>query len=391
MSEKSNHGNSPETVAELLSVEEMDLIQEKLHDTSDTLSELDEKLLLSLFEKEFQRAGVSKETLDSQYVPLSEVDIIANYKTTWTGQYSNGLIALDGVALCNASNYMARMLLPESATLTKFKGIEKKLIARQSFFTLPSEIRYFRLLKLLKDDIKEAREAVLTMHVSEVIIHEELHALTDEGSSSVITIGKEGYISGSKVGMQENYSQSRLDFVSERFEDERYRGINEAITQLYALHLNREFLKQSMPGNLNSSNIDTYHELYEYHAYTREQWIAEQMIIIISTIAEVPEDIVKDAFFSAYLNNETILPEETLTLLTNTLDKTSHEDIETSLLKLQVCLGAESFDAESDIHEVITSFLNTLPEEKQKVAKDKFAELFIKYSVSKELNDAVTN
>ncbi|MEY2665819.1 MAG: hypothetical protein RLZZ480_924 [Candidatus Parcubacteria bacterium] len=350
-----------------------------------------EELLQQNFKLEMRRAGVENpdQRMES-YIPLSEINIIARRDVAFMGRFDcdSKSIHINADGMYRSADAKARRMLDNDEDFQSLLKLNHKLESKWGAYNFIAMRKYFELRKRFLEKLDEVRESLLLLNVAETAIHEELHALSYESRYTAVKQDDEGFIAARKIGVQENSSQSKVD-GSASFRGERYRAVNEGITELYTLKLAQEFLKQATPGKLSGEDMDGFFEFSEYHAYSRERWVVEQMIVIMSEISEVPESVVEDAFFAAYLNNEEIVPGEMLSRMTELLHDKKHEDVEALLLRLQVAMSENTFKSDSEIHRMTTEFVDHLPVAKQQAIKDRFEELFFKYSFTKELQDGV--
>jgi hypothetical protein len=166
----------------------------------------------------------------------------------------------------------------------------------------------------------------------------------------------------------------------------RFRGINEAITEIMAQRLTKEYVTQFPPEGISSGKALSFIEKYN-RSYTRERWVAEQLITIFSVVADVPNDVVEQAFYRAYVNREDFLVPELVEALQAEMPDESAEEIEPLLKRLQSAIEVDSFKSDSTVYEVYDEIISRLPQEKQTRIKDTFGELYEEYARSPHVKE----
>lgn len=151
------------------------------------------------------------------------------------------------------------------------------------------------------------------------------------------------------------------------------------MTEIKARKLARAYLKSCPPAYVSSGEIDFIFDATE-GSYKEERFVCEQLFIILAAIAEVPEEVIENAFFKAYLKNEYTLPVELIDALLENCPSLDVGDIQELLRALEVALEDEYFDAASDVYKIFAKVIDILSKEKQYSIKAALAELFRKYN-----------
>lgn len=338
------------------------------------LNEVDEEALFYLIADEVSKAGVDSQNL-RRLIPISEVTVVASDVMSAKGSYSEKY----GIRI-KAEGFVHERLqaddkLRSSFNMDKLTDTEASEVSRKT-------------IEILKSETHPLFLANKSMSIIKTLIHEELHALTDNGfylkristiDSSGVFQNKSEYLR--KVGF-ETSEGSRLFIVGQedkKIDTERFTGINEAVTEIKARKLARAYLESHPPEHVSSSEIAFIFDNLD-GSYTYERFVCEQLFILFATLAEVPVDVIENAFFKAYLENEHFLPAELVSVILENSPELEIAAIESLLNKLEIALSEDGFDEESDVSRIFKEVIDTLPEEKRSKIKDAFGELYKKYN-----------
>lgn len=130
------------------------------------------------------------------------------------------------------------------------------------------------------------------------LVHEELHALTDNGNSAW---------NGRKIGLR-NMELSGSGALLVKF-----KGIDEGVTELLVDRIVHEYLRRT--GYLEREDLKESHKNLKDERFTRGLYSdymldAEDYIQTIAELAEIDSEVVEGAVFRTYFNNGEILPKE---------------------------------------------------------------------------------
>ncbi len=212
------------------------------------------------------------------------------------------------------------------------------------------------------------------------LIHEELHAITDTGNTSMPDHSHYRAL-GLQVEREEQslvLRESDQVLITERYITEKGRGINEAITQLISLRMARTYLTQCPRNHFENTYLDSI--LHETKVgYTNEMCVAEQYIAFISAIADIPEEVILNSVFKEYVQNGTYLPNSFVDILSEHMPNIELKKRRLLVKELQTQLSVKSFSKNSAFYEAFQDLITQLPEHIRVKIYDKLARISEKY------------
>lgn len=216
------------------------------------LESMDENALHMIFIELIGHTGRSHEEIN--FVPFSKVQIVNALSLGWTGLYSS---------------------------LSKQISLNAKSLSENPARTL------------------------------HVLIHEELHAISD---SSHFVSTEEFEIKDIKMGVHNVITKRPTDkmFSDEDIVVDQYEAANEGITELITNSIVDEYLKRTGDTNLyGKDQLEQSVQFSKYeHSYSKYQNAIRFFISVISTISNIPEDVVTASITRTYLRSSQILPPE---------------------------------------------------------------------------------
>tara|TARA_B100000745_G_scaffold248306_1_gene170341 strand:- start:126 stop:1427 length:1302 start_codon:yes stop_codon:yes gene_type:complete len=223
------------------------------------------------------------------------------------------------------------------------------------------------------------------LNVVLTFVHEELHAITDTGKqNTTYTLSNTARFQRA-VGLQtetdqhiETRRESDDATVVEHYRIEKGRGINEAITQLISLRMTRMYLKQCPRNTFEQKYANDILQETKV-GYSNEMRVAEQYIALISTLSNVPEDVILNGIFKEYVENGTYLPDMFISLLEEHMPHLGFEGWTALGKELHTQLSADSFPENSGFYEALSDLIMQLPPQKRDGVYEKLTALNIKY------------
>ncbi len=411
------HFHSPEAapIRDIYTTEDERLL---VTETRDFINTLDENTLRGIFGRELRLSGIQDpgEVLDEKFIPFDRVVVDGAQEGTTLGSFNHTRgIKLNPKAIGVSAETSA--LFARSSSIGTLAGLYQKLDLIESeqeqsgikrFLTSNEVSKLYRMSKIF-NDIKKIRSSRIMneqlvkklftkLETIHTLVHEELHALSsfndweeyqngsiEEGSTSLSTI-RSGLSESSLLLAHKPWEV----IPATREKQQRFTGLNEGITELHARRLSTEYLQSELPDEIFGTDVTSFYSLIEIGSYNRERWVAEQLVLLLSVIAEVPTDVVERSLFKSYLDSGEILPEEMIVTLKNQIPTLTKTEIEQLLLKLQIAISSQSFNEDdTDVNRIFIELADLLPPEKRDTIKDGLETLFYKYSFSKELKDGI--
>lgn len=393
--------------------------EQLITEVRDFITTLNEESLKSIFERELRLSGAenARTLLIRKFVPFEKVIIDGTKDDTSLGSF-NRKRGIEIYPKAIVRSVGIEVLLAQSDTIKEisefhrqFESIDNEPSPEKDWFSIIDPFEKLKRLRLVNAEIKKLRDSrimddelmealFLKLETIHTLVHEELHAISSNEEWDVTRYGSvdEGTVSLSthRSGFNETSLLMRYNpwevkpSVDEK--QRRFVGLNEGITELNALRLSREYVLSELPDQILGIDANAFYDLVEIKSYNRERWVAEQLVLLLATIAEVPTEMVERALFKAYLNATDVLPEELIESLKVDLPTLSETEIERLLLKLQIAISSRSFgEDDTDISRIFVEFADLLPLQKRDTIKDGLKALFYTYSFSKELKDGIVS
>jgi hypothetical protein len=333
------------------------------------LRSVHEEALFSLIADEVSKAGVDTQQL-CRLIPISEIRVKEDREDI-NGSYS----AADGISLYAGTDLHIRL-----KAVNKFESQHRNAERPEDKLQ-----ELLQILQITENDDHPLFLAMRSIGVIKTLIHEELHALSDAGLSIDEKSSDHGFSIQTirQIGLEKVFRSSAMNYGTDqeprRDEFKMLTGLNEAVTEIKARKLARAYLKSYPPAHVSSGEIDFVFDAME-GSYTKERFVCEQLFIILAAIADVPEDIVENAFFKAYFENDHALPLELVSAMSENSPEVPLEVIGELLDRLYIALEDEHFDETSEVNKIFTEVIEVLPEQKRQTINAAVARLFKKYN-----------
>jgi hypothetical protein len=369
--------------------EDVEILFEQVNEL---LNQLDEEAIYKLLEKELERADASNQM--SRFIPIEDIIIDTETLNSY-GSYGEGEIQIHAL------------------TFERSKALSAATIANKIYKKLNNEISWYidqceetgdqnirRVLLNQIDELMSQIDALETVYESgeladialrlkllHTVIHEELHALTDQGTSTHTDSGKN--IEVKKVGFRTRaegyqYHGTGRGKEFEFFDSDTGVGINEAVTQLKALELAKEYWRQNPilekdPSMASDLLVETM------VGYTDEMMMAEYYIALISSLSGIEEERVLNGLFNEYTQGNDHLPTEFKDLiLSEMVAAENNESAERFAEKvtdvLRTALAKKFEESKVYYFQAMKELITTLNPETQAKIDQKFSALQTKYA-----------
>lgn len=360
-------------------VESLDVSHQMVETYRRVLEEVSEVHMKELFSGEVLRAGEG-EALLQRFVPVEEISFHAAYQgdNRWghlLPQPDHTIeIFVQTIETSLRGALLNHIYEQHSALLVIYEHAPTQ--------ELYEELETLRLRHLHLSDPESQDEQLAALRkvaLLKTIVHEELHALTDD--QLVAASGDEGERNNfvAKTGLRQVHFRLQDTGPSAQFETHyRYGGINEAVTELLAHRLCAAYVTQFPFEGAGSQEALRLMDQFGA-SYRQERWVVEQLIVVIAALADVPKATVDGAFVRAYIHREDVLDSEELRSLLAHSTVLPPQQVESLLLGLQLTLQADQFQIDSDIYRIFDTVIQHMPPHKQRAVRDGFGELLDKY------------
>lgn len=249
-----------DTVESTSQSEETNESRDAIEKVKNVLARVDEKALFDIFREYFGKVGNDISSLEETITPVSKIKVVYDQKSGTAGEYSN-------------------FKVPEINAFISSSGGENAIL--------------------------------------NTIIHEYLHEISALFSTTSMTTLQNGigvFSSDSVLGVSQILQEFRYDThtgdVITQSVNIFNQKINEGITQMMTDDLHLEYAKRVGEGirGLQQNNDELMFVSPDW--YGPEQLNVRIYITLLSTLADVPEEVVKNALIRTYFRNGDVVPDE---------------------------------------------------------------------------------